>query len=303
MEHNKKIYIFISCDLVNSSKLKNSSKLNKEWINIVIKFFSVVFDKMKSITTTTNKITTFKYIGDEVVFYFEPKTQDEIINLPKKLYDIQQEINSNLNEYNATNIRTGVKITLWIAPVLTLHSEEIKNIDDIDDEINKDNVYKNFHIISTSYNDIIGMDMDIGFRISKSSHKNLLNISLQYVGLLMKLDEYMCKCKKSEYHIVSFENLKGIWDDRYYPIIWYAPENKWEEQINLFGYDEFKRNKIVANILEEDIMVSKNINNLNNILEELEQETNIKTIIDYMHSTFKKLPENIDKLNIMNKSI
>ena len=74
--------------------------------------------------------------------------------------------------------------------------------------------------------------------------------------------------------IVSYEQLKGIWDDKYYPIIWYYPN--WKSAKNDFSYAEHKENYIVSNILSKRYL---SITILDKIYNEIKEVDYIKDFI------------------------
>jgi hypothetical protein len=63
--------------------------------------------------------------------------------------------------------------------------------------------------------DFIGPDVDIGFRIAKSSHKNIVLIDAKLAYVFSVLIPTFNKNSK----IVLFEQLKGVWDQCHYPIV------------------------------------------------------------------------------------
>ncbi len=314
IKENKKLYIFISCDLVNSTKLKATQ--GSKWFTVITQFYEQI---TRSLRREIENVQVFKYIGDEVVLYTEVLNKYDIVETPKKLLKIQQQINEALTTQNDTPVKLGVKITLWLAPIMTLSLENISNVSDSEKEINKyeifekiienEPLYRNISttgIISDTRNkqgnllngDILGEDMDTGFRISKFSHKNFITVNLLYVAVLNKLTEE----RNDKFKIVSLKKLKGVWGKRYYPIIWYTKD--WDNINSLFDYDEYKNNDIVKNILDSCHLTEFDFLE---ILHQIDNETNIKTHINKISEicqnlrSEKVLPSNWTKENIKNE--
>ena len=100
--------------------------------------------------------------------------------------------------------------------------------------------------------DFIGIDIDEGFRMSKNASQGKLVLDPKIVYILNKYIEESSKL--NEYNIsdnvrnVGFEFLKGVWEGRAYPVIWYC--NRWDDP-NLFLYDEHYTNPFVKEYLSQ----------------------------------------------------
>lgn len=123
-----------------------------------------------------------------------------------------------------------VKTTIWIADVI---DEKIIKTSEIENKINNiifcPNSSSQKHEI-----DFLGSDIDLGFRISKFSHQNVLTLDAKLTYLLLHHKETIKKEIEDCLKIVDYQMLKGVWRNHKYPIIWYC--QKWEKDI--FRYDE-----------------------------------------------------------------
>jgi len=89
--------------------------------------------------------------------------------------------------------------------------------------------------------------MDIGFRITKYSSRQKITLSAEYAYLLYHLSKPTGSSKiDDKLKIVAFKELRGIWNGRLYPIVWYYPD--WDNIESSFDYDEHITNDIVKNI-------------------------------------------------------
>lgn len=262
--NNEYLYLFVSFDLVNSTEYK-SKNTNDDWIKIFKNFYDTTkffFGKQ------FNNILPilWKYVGDEILFYMRVTDIDEVYNSLDKVVNTINHIKEELSELNnQTTPKLSVKSTVWIANCVPY----------IEDK-NVNNENKNFEFIFVDENgnenkDFLGSYIDIGFRISKYVTSGNIVVSAELAYLLSIISPPKnSKDIRNKLKIVSFEILKGVWDKRAYPIIWYS--NDWEETKNKFPYDEFMHSDIIRNINEDKI---KPIEYLYNVIDELDKKDEI----------------------------
>ena len=147
--------------------------------------------------------------------------------------------------------------------------------------------------------DFLGPDVDAGFRIAKYSVPNKLTLCAKLTYILLNEREIYDKDINNNIYIVSYKKLKGIWENRYYPIIWYfekpnKPNNK--KIYDCFCYDEKFKNKIVKNFLNNlDKKLSNQNNNKKNIKKifcDLNLEKEIKQIKSFIIKYNENKPNN-----------
>lgn len=237
-------YIFFSFDLVNSTIYKN--KQQEEWPAVFTQFFQVIIEEMKS---RFQGIKVWKYIGDEILFFKPLNSRDELFEaLPCAFQALNHTLENLQKAFPSIFKPLSLKGTIWFAPVMFIEGQELLGL--------KMGKMKNiaFEIISendASLIDFMGPDIDIGFRISKYTEKGKLVISADLAYMLFTADSpgLLEKKKKnlvSNLKIVSYEDLKGIWDDRFYPVIWYYED--WSNIKNSFAYDDHFKSRIINNI-------------------------------------------------------
>lgn len=275
---NKEIYIFFSFDLVGSTKLK--TKEPTCWPSVIFKFYELIYSELNR---KIPQVVVWKYLGDEVLLYVsldEIESDDIIYNIPDIVFNIQLKVSKDIKDvFYSANISEilDIKSTLWIAGVKSIEPKPFTNKELLKDD---NTIYKNMKMSLTTGNllltDFLGPDMDIGFRISKFAYHHKVTISADFAYLLFR----MKKPKKTKniddkLKIVSFEILKGVWDNKYYPIIWYYPNWKCVEKD--FLYADHKENDIVDRVLSNRIYP---INELERIYDELKITDRIEDFIE-----------------------
>ena len=287
LKTDKEIYLFISFDLVDSTVFKTKIENKSIWQYVIFYFYDT-FNIAK--TTILKKMFVWKYIGDEIILCAKIDSIDELQDIPKKAFELQNKISKEIQE--RFKIKLDIKGALWLAPVVYYDRGQIeefnKNAKSKGSNRIKNNIYKNIKIILNNglvpTYDFLGPDIDTGFRIAKYAYKNKIILSAEYAYLLLKqLDE----AEKKKIKIVSFEHLKGVWDDRAYPIIWYY--NDWSNINDDFEYDEYKKNNIIR-----DIKNRKDLSYLETVFKQLTKLDEIKKFLEEC-KTIKSCQKNNNK--------
>lgn len=286
------LYMFFSFDLVNSTHFK--SRYKTKWPLVFDEFYSNI---AKVMNEEIKGSVVWKYIGDEVLFYKKVDCKEDLfIHLPK-LIKIKDKVIEKINKIvNESKGNLFIKTCIWIANAKHIQDEAIRN-----SEINE---YENLIRFNTNNHiqryyttidtiDFIGTDIDSGFRISKHVEKDKIIICSKLACCIYNLylnrdpmESVLKECVESRLKIVTYKQLKGIWNNRYYPIIWY--HNCWDKPEELLHYDDkyncdiIKENyeKIINNELED-------ITRINKIFEDL----NRKYEIDLIMKEINKLPD------------
>jgi len=238
--------LFISFDIVNSTQLKNDFD---DW--------PILIDSI--LQRTLNEFRPYgkfwKNLGDEIIFTrdlsdlhnFKKMDKSLLIDFIQKVYDILTEMNikiaTELASFELT-YEIGLKSTIWLAPIEFEESKKVK--DKIFNTVIK------LHKDDNSQKDYIGIDIDAGFRVTKFTRKNVIALSaelsyfiletLKYLGNKCphkKGDKFVCsKCEIKEKiaNFVYFDltTLKGVWNNRHYPIFWFSNSNNFDD---IFLYD------------------------------------------------------------------
>lgn len=268
------VYLFLSFDLMDSTKLKNN---DPNWIEIIKSFYAIAISSISNIN-----FDVWKYIGDEIVFVRKLRGFD-IKHFIDNVFDAQQLISSTLSDKHKKTLK--VKATTWIADVIK------------DTETHNQTGSVNNIVFTTQQGllDFIGKDIDIGFRIAKNSYPMAVTLSAKLAYFLTdKRNTNLTSPSTANFIIASYQELKGVWDKRLYPIIWYSKNIKdMENKINI-PYEDYIKKDELKNIkmkLTDDIdyleTVLKETGSLVEIqefsrkcAEEIKKDSQLETVID-----------------------
>lgn len=301
------IYIFLSFDVVNSTAYKS---LNPYWTktfslfrDYATKYMTECFREKHTESDTEKdfcdlKFYLWKNLGDEVIFMFPNPRISELHKLPDTSWKVLDLISSSLETPTKnSSVKVSVKATMWIAEIDEkgiLRKERIKQEynsiqndenTEIDDEPTFQERNINIAIKDTEHNsiDFLGPDIDTGFRLSHYANHNKLTIDARLTWILINL------VKETQYHnyfnenakIVTYKPLKGVWNEKPYPIIWYIPE--WDNTHLFYYYEEVDEDTVAYEVAKNDYSFTE-INKLKTILEDTKQ-------LDYSNYLLKKLKE------------
>jgi hypothetical protein len=270
-------YLFLSFDLVNSTAYKLH---NNNWPMAFESFFIDCAGKTKefifnypSQSLDEPPLKEWKRLGDEIIFYIKIAQLDSLWDLPKRVFLSLKNIIEALQTYNSNSeIQLSAKATLWGAVV----SPSAKG------KMHKNTV---FNILTAKENgailDFLGPDIDTGFRISKYASPGKLVIDAYLAWLFNK---YSKDKKDEDMKIVSLETLKGIWNNRRYPIVWYYDNWLAEDVDEIFFYDEEYYSEIVKEIKRKGLKSYHSADFLEKIL----KESNFLKYAKKLEATIKK---------------
>lgn len=274
------VYLFLSFDIVNSTAYKS---LNPYWTDTFSLFREYVSRDMEECfrikhndTDTEKDFCDLKYylwknLGDEVIFIFPNPKISELCKLLDTSWKVLDKICKSLDTpTKKSSVKVSVKATLWLAEI------------DKKEKYRKEDNYmqepaffeKNINIALKDCEhrtiDFLGPDIDAGFRLSQFSSHNKISVDARLAWILLKL------CSENQYHnylennakIVSFKVLKGVWNEKPYPIIWYLP--KWENEKLFYYFEEENKNSIAYEITSKKFSF-KDISVLETILSDAKQ--------------------------------
>lgn len=291
------VYMFFSFDIVNSTSFKE--KHQDKWRNVISKFYDISEKTMNSIInkeidegSNDCSVEIWKYVGDEILFYKKISSRNELFSNVIHTYSAQERINKELCNIEEIKDFIYIKTSVWIAKCSQKENDS-KNKVYTSSQNNEDNEKYGAKMFQM---DFLGPDIDAGFRISKYSEKKKLVISAKLACLLYKameivnedgLDEVFDSKEKmmikSCMKIVSYEQLKGVWDNRYYPIIWYS--HSWDKPIDMFDYDDYFTSHVAKNLFVHTNEFEKFIYDLSilpKIYNDLNRENDIDIILNYL---------------------
>lgn len=247
-EKSEEVLIFISFDLVDSTKFKNESKYKTIWPNVIMSLYELLINSMLKIN---GHFKIWKYLGDEILFFIPLDKIKSLHKLPKDIFEIQIEVPVLLKETFKNLIDLiQLKTTIWTADISYI-SKDALNPNALK---NKNKYIKNIGIALPSsideilINDFVGTDMDEGFRIAKYACHHKIIFSCAFAYLLLKTEVSADDSILPNIKIVSLKILKGIWNGKHYPIIWYTPN--WDKYNDEYIYSEHLTNEMLLNAKE-----------------------------------------------------
>lgn len=164
----------------------------------------------------------WKALGDELIYSFRVKGRTIVQQVLVSFLAALREYDKKLSQKD----RIRLKSSAWVAgfPIRNRQVQLPMAKLRLDHDSDKDGNYPYPRI------DYLGPDMDTGFRLGKCTWPSLCVVSIELAQLL---GECQTKSQVRLRH-VGWEKLKGVWDDRPYPILWAAlpPEHPQAEPYN-----------------------------------------------------------------------
>jgi len=261
-------HIFFSFDLVNSTQYKTLSR--KRWPIVISRFYELVADGLDKRLTNLH---LWKYVGDELLFYKRINAIDEIFHCLPTAYSVLQDAIRRLHvEFSDTYTILSIKATVWCARTCEVAPQDIEEIKKGAFKLEQRNivVFQGSGERRTQI-DFLGPDIDLGFRIAKHAMRGRLVVSADLAYLLHKEVARDPEKTEDKLRIVSYEQLRGIWDNRRYPIIWY--EEDWSKVSQSFLYDEHFESSVIESIKAEKV---DEVVVLEKVYEDLDQKREIE---------------------------
>lgn len=275
-----------------------NSKIHKDWSEIIKELFNDFNVEFNNQLKIQQEVFPWKILGDELIYCIDVQGRQDIYNYTLAFYKALRIHDKKYSE----NPIIRLKGSAWTAgfPIRNRIIETPIPQLYIDSKFQK--IYKYPHI------DYLGPEMDIGFRIGKCTYPGFIVISLELAYFLT--DERTCGIPGEQFHIfnVGWEKLKGVWNDRKYPILWlqlpdnfneikeffYEPYKLWDKEDNdlLKAYDSLKDSK-------DNYITNANIEKIINQLPESLSITKpyIKNDEDEVPSIHQELTEFIKKIH------
>ena len=244
MVSSYRLRLFLSVDLAGSTSFKagagrtpaSPSSPHPLWIVAIRKFYEAFpaalekhFARLQrfhgSNLNSINSPKVWKTIGDEIVFCC-CVTSCEHLNLCASAFI------EALKEYGhvltADRYQMDVKGTAWIAGFpainMTATRARLTTIDYLQEE------FELAADVDPSAYDFLGPEIDAGFRISKHSSPDKCAISIQLAWLLTRSPQTVWNSESFSY--VGRDQLKGVINDRPYPIVCLSTERN-QERVEL----------------------------------------------------------------------
>ncbi|RJR44062.1 MAG: NUDIX domain-containing protein [Desulfobacteraceae bacterium] len=285
------VLLFFSFDLVNSTKYKTLNPT--DWPRIFSRFFELIQDSM---TKWLEGIHVWKFIGDEVVFYKSIHNVKQLYScVPSASMALNDTVNRIQQEFPETRTLLSLRASVWIAEVIATQPGDALR-DKKSEGATPRNIAFNLSGNRENEKDFLGPDIDVGFRISHYAPSRRLVISADLAYMLYSERQKIKREVKFDIEktlkVVSYEELKGIWNDKRYPIIWY--EKDWEHIENTFAYYEAYESPFIGKIIKGDSLTD--IDKIEKIYEDLGKTNDVDRILDGLRAG--KEPQKEEKIEI-----
>jgi len=247
----RSVEVFFSFDIVNSTAYKTLNFTG--WLQVIFALFSKV---QRLVAKKMPSAEMWRILGDEVIFIVPIKEKNDIIIYVNSIFEIlnimvmQLKKGKFFDELGICDLDRdlmkmqniiSMKAAAWIAII----GENIKKLEQYDNLIERFKLQEGYGVF-----EFLGNDIDTGFRVKANTQDRRFTISYELAYILSRNTDYL-----KNIHIITYKRLKGVWQDRLYPIIWYYDE-KYLEGISFedsFYYDEIENNELVKSYFENRI--------------------------------------------------
>ncbi len=238
---SRTVELFFSFDIVNSTSYKDTNYFGWQ-----IVLTAVLTNIKNSVAKEIPEAQLWRVLGDEIIFFVTIKNMEEIYASIDSIYRVLTTENAKLRNgnfledkdqdtYNKNDIMLmksnkilAVQAAAWLAIIISNNDKSYLEP--------YENIFTKYYINENQQiNEFLGHDIDTGFRIKKETQNRRLVVSIELAKILSERTEYL-----SRLHIITYKCLKGVWDGRLYPIIWYhdAEINGGVSFEDSFFYDE-----------------------------------------------------------------
>ncbi len=247
----RSVEVFFSFDIVNSTAYKALNFTG--WSQVIFALFSKV---QQMVAKKIPSAEMWRILGDEVIFIVPIKEKNDIFVYVNSIFEIlnimviQLKQGTFFDELGICDLDRdlmkmqniiSMKATAWIAII----GENLKKLEQYDNLIERFKLQEGYGVF-----EFLGNDIDTGFRIKANTQERRFIISYELAYILSRNTDYL-----KNIHIITYKRLKGVWQNRLYPIIWYYDE-KYLEGVSFedsFYYDERENNELVKLYFENRI--------------------------------------------------
>ena len=222
--------------------------------------------------------------------------------MPDVCCDVLDDICKSMETPTKNNsVILSVKATLWLADICTQkHNKPVTTEETPEETSYKRNI--NIAVDDGLHRmvDFLGPDIDTGFRLSHYSCHNKLAIDARLAWILYSNDSNAPNHNRMEKNskIVAYKVLKGVWNERPYPVIWYL--KNWETESLFYYFEELDEKYLGYEISKEDYKFTS-IDKLEKILAEARQLEYSKYLYTQISHYEGKKIEALDEINGQSK--
>ena len=229
------VVLFVSFDISNSTYYK--TKHYDIWPVVLAWMIRKIKESVReSSETSTAQAEVWRVLGDEVIFVVRLTDIEQVYASIDGFYDVLIRLCNEIDDgtffrllpalsradRNSLKLdnKLSIKAAAWIAIVTNVANINLLKANDTGYFI------ENIHDMSLKKgeyegHDFLGIDIDTGFRIAENTLPRQMALSFELACLLS--DQIN---QKENLYIVTYKTLRGVWDYRDYPIIWYYDKTK-----------------------------------------------------------------------------
>lgn len=304
--NEEELILFLSFDLVNSTEYK--SRNYNSWFPVLIE----ITERIKELVLKKIEHSQmWRSIGDEIVFIVNITNYNQLESAVQNSFSILNEVIKEIqtgeilnkgkftveekNMFIYQNV-LSLKATSWIALVsktsdVTKENKGVQNLMYMYNHDTRNGI--------PTY-EFQGNDIDTGFRLTKYTRNGRLVLSLELAYLLSQnqlLDDNV--------NIITYKKLKGIWNEKMYPVIWYHDSEVTSCKLDdSFAYDEYYTDDIIKEYLDKEFenirLTDKNttFKKIAKIVSDKNMDVKIKRIKNYLEKE-NKTKMLMDSANIL----
>ena len=282
--NRRSVELFFSFDIVNSSAYKTINYTG--WYKVINSLFKKIQETVAKLMPGAEM---WRVLGDEIIFIISIKENTDFFAYTDAICNILNKFVKQLNEgvfFDDLQVTDDEKLLMKMQKIISLKAaawiaivrEGIEKPEQYDNLLERYKLREGYELI-----EFLGNDIDAGFRIKRETQIRRMVISFELAYILAKNTD----CVKN-LNIITYKSLKGIWQNRLYPIIWYH-DPKYAENVQFeksFFYDERKGNPLVEEYFSNKTKPELEIGMYKNVHDAL-----FKILID------QNLKGKIDKIN------
>ena len=297
LAERRSVELFFSFDIVNSTAYKTLNFTG--WSQVIIALFSEI---QKRVVKKMPSAEMWRILGDEVIFLVPIKEKDDIFIYISKIFEIMIDMVMQLKKgsffdklelhdlerdlMKMQNI-ISVKASAWIAIIC----ENLKKLEQYDNIIERFKLQEGYGLF-----EFLGNDIDTGFRVKTNTQDRRLVIDYELAYLLSRNTDYL-----RNIHIITYKRLKGVWQNRLYPIIWYYDDKYFEGTSfdDSFYYDEIENSELVKEYLKnktEPLLKKEMYSDVDYALNKIMQDQKLEDKFDRMDRIIKESQEDLKHL-------
>lgn len=285
----RSVELFFSFDIVNSSAYKTINYTG--WYKVIISLFKKI---QVNVTKLMPGAEMWRILGDEIVFIIPIKENKDFFVYTDRIFEILNNFVYQLNEgifFDDVQVTDDEKSLMKMQKVISLKAaawiaivgEGIEKLEQYDNLLERYKLREGYGLI-----EFLGNDIDAGFRIKKETQNRRMVISFELAYILAKDTDYI-----NNINIITYKSLKGIWQNRLYPIIWYhdfkyAGNVRFEES---FFYDEKEGNSLVEEYFSNRVEPELKIEMYKNVYDALSKiliDQNLKGKIEKINTVIQE---------------